>query len=109
MEIAGLNEDISLRRVQGIIKSVPDYYPAFTPHDFEGIEPWYGLRPCSPMAFLPGPDRDHGEPHRSLRTCNDGPESWTITGGSSRRSFLARSLPSTCTSRSRPIPMIALR
>jgi D-amino-acid dehydrogenase len=48
MEIAGLNEDINPRRIQGIIKNVPKYYPAFTPRDFEGITPWCGLRPCSP-------------------------------------------------------------
>jgi D-amino-acid dehydrogenase len=48
MEIAGLNEDINLRRVRGIIKSVPKYYPAFSPQDFDGITPWCGLRPCSP-------------------------------------------------------------
>ena len=34
MEIAGLNEDINPRRVRGIIKSVPPYYPDFTPDDF---------------------------------------------------------------------------
>jgi D-amino-acid dehydrogenase len=48
MEIAGLNEDINPVRVQGIIKSVPKYYPDFTPQDFAGIKPWCGLRPCSP-------------------------------------------------------------
>lgn len=48
MEIAGLNEDINPVRVQGIIKSVPRYYPAFKPADFDGIQPWRGLRPCSP-------------------------------------------------------------
>lgn len=48
MEIAGLNEDINPVRVQGIIKSVPKYYPAFSPSDFTGIQPWRGLRPCSP-------------------------------------------------------------
>jgi D-amino-acid dehydrogenase len=48
MEIAGLNEDINLRRVQGIIKAVPQYYPDFTPIDFVGIESWRGLRPCTP-------------------------------------------------------------
>ena len=48
MEIAGLNEDINPVRVQGIIKSVPKYYPDFTSKDFEGIQPWRGLRPCSP-------------------------------------------------------------
>ncbi len=48
MEIAGLNETINHRRVQGIIKSVPHYYPDFKPDDFAGVEPWHGLRPCSP-------------------------------------------------------------
>src|SRR5438876_12113559 len=46
MEMAGLNEDINPVRVQGIIKSVPEYYPDFTPHDFDGVLPWRGLRPC---------------------------------------------------------------
>ena len=48
MEIAGLNEDINPVRVRGIIKSVPKYYPKFALEDFEGIQPWRGLRPCSP-------------------------------------------------------------
>jgi D-amino-acid dehydrogenase len=48
MEIAGLNEDINPLRVRGIIKAVPQYYPDFTPQDFAGIQPWRGLRPCSP-------------------------------------------------------------
>ena len=48
MEIAGFNDAINPVRVQGIIKSVPRYYPEFTPDDFRGIQPWRGLRPCSP-------------------------------------------------------------
>lgn len=48
MEIAGLNEDINPVRVRGIIRSVPKYFPEFTEADFEGIQPWRGLRPCSP-------------------------------------------------------------
>ena len=48
MEISGLNEEINSRRVQGIIKSVANYFPKFSPADFAGIEPWRGLRPCSP-------------------------------------------------------------
>lgn len=48
MEIAGLNEEINPVRVRGIIKAVPRYYPDFTPQDFDGIQPWRGLRPCSP-------------------------------------------------------------
>jgi D-amino-acid dehydrogenase len=48
MEISGLNEDINPVRVQGIIKSVAKYFPKFSPADFENIQPWRGLRPCSP-------------------------------------------------------------
>ncbi len=48
MEIAGMDERINSRRVQGILKSIPNYYPAFSVGDFAGIEPWQGLRPCSP-------------------------------------------------------------
>jgi D-amino-acid dehydrogenase len=54
MEIAGLNEDINPVRVQGIIKAVPKYFPKFTTEDFAGVQPWRGLRPCSPdgMPYL---------------------------------------------------------
>jgi D-amino-acid dehydrogenase len=48
MEIAGLNEAVTARRVRGIVKAVSEYYPAFAPSLFEGLEPWSGLRPCSP-------------------------------------------------------------
>lgn len=48
MEIAGLNEEINPVRVRGIIKAVPNYFPEFSADDFAGIQPWRGLRPCSP-------------------------------------------------------------
>lgn len=48
MEIAGLSEDVNPVRVQGIVDSFCRYYPEFRPDDFHGIEPWRGLRPCSP-------------------------------------------------------------
>jgi len=48
MEIAGLNEDINPVRVRGIIDSFCRYFPDFTPADFNGLQPWRGLRPCSP-------------------------------------------------------------
>ncbi|MBM3837042.1 MAG: FAD-dependent oxidoreductase [Verrucomicrobia bacterium] len=48
MEIADLNEEINPIRVQGILKAVPKYYPDFSPKDFEGVQPWCGLRPVSP-------------------------------------------------------------
>lgn len=48
MEIAGLNEKINPIRVRGIIRGALPYFPAFTEADFAGVQPWRGLRPCSP-------------------------------------------------------------
>lgn len=48
MEIAGLNETVNPIRVRAIVDAVQRYYPDITPADFDGIEPWRGLRPCSP-------------------------------------------------------------
>jgi D-amino-acid dehydrogenase len=48
MELAGIDTRINPSRVRGIVKSVPKYFPQFKPSDFEAIEPWCGLRPCSP-------------------------------------------------------------
>ena len=48
MEMAGLDESINSVRVQGIIKSVPQYYPEFRVDDFRGLPVWHGLRPCAP-------------------------------------------------------------
>lgn len=48
MEIAGNDESITESRVQGILKSVPEYFPAFDSEQFSGIPAWSGLRPCSP-------------------------------------------------------------
>ena len=48
MELAGLDESINAIRVRGIVDAVQRYYPDFGPPDFERIEPWRGLRPCTP-------------------------------------------------------------
>lgn len=48
LEIDGINDRINPRRVQGIIKQVPDYFPDFDMNQFNDIRPWSGLRPCSP-------------------------------------------------------------
>jgi len=48
MEIDGMSEEINPVRVRGIINAVPKYFPDFTAKDFEGVQPWRGLRPCSP-------------------------------------------------------------
>jgi D-amino-acid dehydrogenase len=48
MEMAGIDESISRRRVRGIVRAVPEYFPMFREEDFEGVVPWSGLRPVSP-------------------------------------------------------------
>jgi D-amino-acid dehydrogenase len=56
MEIGGRLDDlgpdgqprIAPRRITGIVKSVVRAFPAFRAADFAGIEPWVGLRPCTP-------------------------------------------------------------
>ena len=48
MELAGLDLDINKRRLEGIFKSIPQYFPEFSADDFRDLEIWSGLRPCSP-------------------------------------------------------------
>ena len=48
MEICGTDLTVSRKRIQGITESFSKFFPAFNPTDFEGIEPWSGLRPCTP-------------------------------------------------------------
>ncbi len=48
MEIAGTQLEVNQRRVQGIIKGVKDFMPQFRDEDFSEVEPWAGLRPCTP-------------------------------------------------------------
>ena len=48
MEITGTDLSINPARVRGIIKSVAKYLPDFTADDFRNVQPWAGLRPCSP-------------------------------------------------------------
>jgi D-amino-acid dehydrogenase len=48
LELAGLDESINPIRVRGIIDAVQRYFPDFSPADFEGVQPWRGLRPCTP-------------------------------------------------------------
>ena len=54
MEIGGLNTDINPARVRGIVKAAIRYFPNFKISDFDGLEPWVGLRPVSPdgMPYL---------------------------------------------------------
>jgi D-amino-acid dehydrogenase len=48
MEIAGNDLSVNERRVEGIRKSIPRYFPKFRTDDFRGVPVWSGLRPCSP-------------------------------------------------------------
>ena len=48
MELAGIDETINPIRVRGIIDAVKRYYPEFSDQDFAGVQPWRGLRPCTP-------------------------------------------------------------
>jgi D-amino-acid dehydrogenase len=46
MEMTGVNTKINHRRVNGILKAIPEYYPNYPIPDAQNI--WHGLRPCSP-------------------------------------------------------------
>ncbi len=48
LELAGLDFSINERRVQAILKAVPEYFPDLHPDHLEMIETWCGLRPCTP-------------------------------------------------------------
>ncbi|MFN5169619.1 MAG: NAD(P)/FAD-dependent oxidoreductase [Cyclobacteriaceae bacterium] len=48
MEISGVNHDINLQRVRGIVEAIPRYYPQMEVAMPERKEIWHGLRPCSP-------------------------------------------------------------
>jgi D-amino-acid dehydrogenase len=54
MELAGIDERITARRVRGITRAFPQYFPAFEERDFAEVKPWSGLRPVSPdgMPYL---------------------------------------------------------
>jgi len=48
MEITGTDLSINPARVRGIVKAVPKYLPDFSADDFRDVQPWAGLRPCTP-------------------------------------------------------------
>ena len=48
MEITGLDESVSRRRVDGIARGLERYFPQFSRELFRGLPVWHGLRPCSP-------------------------------------------------------------
>jgi len=67
MELAGLDESINPIRVRGIISAAQRYYPDFSPRDFEGVQPWRGLRPCTPDG-LPYVGRSAAAPNLVVAT-----------------------------------------
>jgi D-amino-acid dehydrogenase len=48
MELAGINANIRPERVEQIKAAARLYYPDFPMAAFEGVKPWFGLRPVSP-------------------------------------------------------------
>ena len=48
MEIAAINDQIHPKRVQGILESIPRYFPGLDVPKPAPTEVWHGFRPCSP-------------------------------------------------------------
>lgn len=48
MEIGGINHEVNMRRVQGIVNAIPQFYPDMRVAMPEKRDVWHGLRPCSP-------------------------------------------------------------
>ena len=48
MELTRPDSPPNLERARQIIGGSLEFYPRFKRSDFEGLEPWSGLRPCSP-------------------------------------------------------------
>lgn len=67
MQLGELNQVIDPRRVAGIIKSIPRYFPRFKPQHLEGLQPWCGLRPVSPDG-LPFVGRSGAYPNLTIAT-----------------------------------------
>ena len=48
MEIVPVNNQVNLNRVEGIVQSIPHYFPGLQLKMPEKKDIWYGFRPCSP-------------------------------------------------------------
>lgn len=48
MELGPPQRSVNPKRLAGIKKSIPKYFPQFQLSDFDNKEVWLGLRPCSP-------------------------------------------------------------
>lgn len=58
MELAAVNTKTNMSRVQGIVESIPAYYPEYKLPVPPKNKIWYGFRPCSPDG-LPYLGRSH--------------------------------------------------
>jgi D-amino-acid dehydrogenase len=67
MEIAGMSEAVNPRRIAGILEAIPRYYPKFSREHFAAVQPWSGLRPCSPDG-LPYVGRTRAAPNLLIAT-----------------------------------------
>ncbi|HQQ97607.1 MAG TPA: FAD-dependent oxidoreductase [Cyclobacteriaceae bacterium] len=67
MEIAGVNHDINMNRVKGIVDSIPRYYPEMKVGMPAVNKVWHGLRPCSPDG-LPYIGRSNARPNVIVAT-----------------------------------------
>lgn len=48
MEIGKVNDAVNMNRVQGIVESIPKYFPSLHLEMPQQKEVWHGFRPCSP-------------------------------------------------------------
>lgn len=48
MTITGTDRSIDKHKINGILKSIPKYFPEFNSGWTKGVNVWVGLRPCSP-------------------------------------------------------------
>ena len=48
MEIGAVNNRVNMNRVQGIVESVPKYFPNIQLDMPAEKDVWYGFRPCTP-------------------------------------------------------------
>ena len=48
MEIAKINSQVNMNRVEGIVRSIPKYFPDLKPAIPDVKDIWYGFRPSSP-------------------------------------------------------------
>lgn len=58
LELGGMSRAVNPKRVQGIISSLPQYYPNINLPNQKDVDIWVGFRPCSPDG-LPYIGRSH--------------------------------------------------